>query len=67
MMELESGTKLHNFSASSFSIPTSPSVILSRFEEKGEIPKVGDIWIFKGYIFLDCFIKFFIPRVENLF
>jgi hypothetical protein len=56
-MELESGTWLQNSSASSFSLPTYPSVIISRFEEKGDIPMVGDIWIPKGYIPPDCFIN----------
>jgi hypothetical protein len=66
MMELESGIELHNSSVGYFSLPTSPSVVLSRFEKKGEIPRVGDIWIPKGYISLDCFIRFFIPGVEKL-
>jgi hypothetical protein len=58
---------LHNSNVSSFSLPISASVIISRFEEKGEIPKVGDIWIPKGYTFPNCFIIFFIPGIEKLF
>jgi hypothetical protein len=50
MMELESGTKLHNSSACFFSLFTPLSVVLSRFEEEGEISKIGDIWIPKGYV-----------------
>jgi hypothetical protein len=42
-------------------------VFLSRFEEKGEIHGVGDIWIPKGYISPNCFINFFILGVEKLF
>jgi hypothetical protein len=41
-MELESGITLHNSIVVSFSFPTFPSVV-SRFEKKNEIPKVGDI------------------------
>ncbi len=67
MMELESGTKLHNFSVGFFSLPTSLIVYVSRIEEKGEIPKVGDIWIPKGYTFPNCFVKFFIQEAEKLF
>jgi hypothetical protein len=57
---------LHNSSVGFFSLPTYPSVIISRFEEKGDIPKVGDIWIPKGYTPPNCFTRFFIPRVEKL-
>jgi hypothetical protein len=49
-----------------FSLPSYPSVVISRFEEKGDIPKVGDIWIPKGYTTPNCFIKNFIPRMEKL-
>ncbi len=66
-MELESGTKLHNFNVGSFSLPTSLIVVVSRIEEKGEIPKVGDIWIPKGYTSPNCFVKFFIQGVKKLF
>jgi len=65
VMELESGIELHNSSVGYFSLPTSPSVALSRFEKKGEIPRFGDIWIPKRYTFLDCFIRFFILGVEK--
>jgi hypothetical protein len=65
-MELESGIELHNSSVGSFSFPTYLNVVIPRFEEKGDIPKVGDIWILKGYIALDCFIRFFIPGVEKM-
>jgi len=41
MMELKSGTPLHNSSASSFSLLTFPNVVVSRFEERNEIPKVA--------------------------
>jgi len=61
VMELENGIELHNSNVGSFSLPTSASVVISRFEEKGEIPKVGDIWILKGYTSPNCFIIFFIP------
>jgi hypothetical protein len=67
VMELESGTKLHNSNACFFSFPTYLNVIISRFEEKGNIPKVGDIWILKRYTPPNCFINFFIPIVEKLF
>jgi len=67
MMELESGTKLHNSSVDFFSLSTPLSVVLSRFEEKGKISKIGDIWIPKGYASQDCFINFFILGVEKLF
>lgn len=66
MMELENGTKLHNSNVGFFSFPTYVIVIISWFEEKGEIPRVGDIWIPKGYTFPNCFIKFFILGVEKL-
>jgi hypothetical protein len=36
LMELKSGTN-------SFSLLTFPNVVVSRFEERSEIPKVGDI------------------------
>jgi hypothetical protein len=42
-MELESGIALHNSSVVSFSFFTFLNVVVSRFEEKNEIPKVGDI------------------------
>jgi hypothetical protein len=65
-MELKSGTTFHNSSASSFSLLTFLNVVVSRFEEKSEIPRVGDIWIPKACTSPNCFIKFFIPRIENL-
>jgi hypothetical protein len=43
MMELESGITLHNSNVVSFSFPTFPNVVVSRFKEKNEIPKVGYI------------------------
>jgi hypothetical protein len=43
MIELESGTMLHNSNACYFSLPTFLIVDVSRFEEKCEIPKVEDI------------------------
>jgi hypothetical protein len=43
MMELESGIALHNSSVVPFSFPTFPNVVVSRFDKKNEIPKVGDI------------------------
>jgi hypothetical protein len=43
MMELESGITLHNSIVVSFSFHTFPNVVFSRFQEKNEIPKVGDI------------------------
>jgi hypothetical protein len=64
-MELESGTTLHNSSASS-SFLTFPNVVISRFEERTEVPKVEDIWIPKAFASLYCFIKFFIPGIKNL-
>ncbi len=61
VIELENGIKLHNYNVGSFSLHTFVSVVISRFEEKGEIPKVGDIWIPKEYTSPICFIRFFIP------
>jgi hypothetical protein len=66
-MELESGTKLHNSTASFFSFLAYPNVVISRFEEKGDIHRVGVIWMPKGYTALYCFTRFFIPREEKLF
>jgi len=43
MMELESGITLHNSIVVSFSFHTFPNVVFPRFQEKNEIPKVGDI------------------------
>ncbi len=51
MMELKSGTTLHNSNASFFSLLTFPNVVVSRFEERIEIPRVGDIWIPKAYAY----------------
>jgi hypothetical protein len=42
-MELESGIMLDNSNVGFFSLPTSLSVVLSKFAKKGEIPMVGDI------------------------
>jgi hypothetical protein len=65
VMELESGTTLHNSNAGS-SLLTFPNVVISRFEEKSEVFKVGEIWIPKAFASLDCLIKIFIPRIKNL-
>jgi hypothetical protein len=65
-MELKSGSTLHNFSASSSSLLTFPNIDVSRFEESNEVLKVGNIWIPKAYVSLDCFIRFFIPGIEKL-
>ncbi len=43
MMELESQITLHNSRVVSFSFPTFPNVVVSKSEEKNEIPKVGYI------------------------
>ncbi len=43
MMESESGSTLHDSNASSFSLFTFPNIDVSRFEERIEVPKVGDI------------------------
>jgi len=67
VIKLENGIELHNSNVGSFSLPIFASVIISRFEEKSEIPKVGDIWIPKGYASPNCFIIFFIPGIEKLF
>lgn len=66
MMELESGTMLHNSNSGFFSLPTFLSVDVSSLEEKGEIPKDGDISIPKAYTSPNCFIKIFILNVEKL-
>jgi hypothetical protein len=42
-MEFANVTMLDNSNACFFSLPTFLSVDVSRFEKKGEIPKVGDI------------------------
>jgi hypothetical protein len=65
-MELESGTTLHNAIASFSSFLTFPNVVISRFEERSEVPKVEDIWIPKAFASLDCFIKIFILGIKNL-
>jgi hypothetical protein len=65
-MELESGTTLHISNVGSFSLLTFPSVVVSRFEERSEVCRVGNIWIPKAYASLDYFINFFILRIENL-
>ncbi len=66
MMEMESGSTLHNSSVGFSSFPIFPSINVSRIEERSEVPRVGDIWIPKVYIFPDCFIKIFISRIEKL-
>jgi hypothetical protein len=43
MMELEGGTTLHNFSASSSLLPTLPNTSIYIFEKEEEIPRVDDI------------------------
>jgi hypothetical protein len=43
VMELKSGTTLHNSNASSFSFFTFPNVVVSKFEKRSEIPRVEDI------------------------
>jgi hypothetical protein len=65
-MELRSGSTLHNFSVGFFSPFTFPNTDVARFEKRNEIPKVGHIWIPKDYVFPDCFIKVFIPRIKRL-
>jgi len=65
MIELESGTTLHNSSVSSSSFLTFPNVVISRFEERSEVPKVEDIWIRKAFAFLDYFIKVFILGIKK--
>jgi hypothetical protein len=42
-------------------------VLLFQGLKRKEIPRVGDIWIPKGYTSPNCFIRIFIPRVEKLF
>jgi hypothetical protein len=64
-MELESGTTLHNFNVGSSSLLTFPSVVVSKFEERSEVLRVGDIWIPKAYASPDYFIRFFILAIEN--
>jgi hypothetical protein len=66
-MGLKSGSTLHNSSVGSFSPFIFPNIDVVRFEEKNEIPRVGDIWIPKDYACPNCFIKFFIPRIKRLF
>ncbi len=66
MMELRSGSTLHNSNVRFFSPFTFPNIDVTRFEERNEIPKVGDIWIPKDYAFPNCFIRFFIPGIEKL-
>jgi hypothetical protein len=66
IMELENGTTLHISNVGSSSLLTFRNVVVSRFEERSEVPRVGDIWIPKAYASPDCFIKFFILGVENL-
>jgi hypothetical protein len=41
-MELESGTTLHTSNVGSSSLLTFLSVVVSRFEERSEVLKVGD-------------------------
>ncbi len=66
VMELKSGTTLHNSNASSFSFFTFPNVVVSKFEKRSEIPRVEDIWIPKAYISPNCCIRFFILGIEIL-
>lgn len=67
VMELRSGSTLHNFNVGSFSPFTFPNIDVARFEKRNEILKVRDIWIPKDYAFPDCFIRVFIPRIKRLF
>jgi hypothetical protein len=64
-MELENGTTLHTSNVGS-SLFTFPNVVVSRFEERSEVFKVGDIWISKAYASPNYFIRFFILGIENL-
>jgi len=63
MMELEGEITLHNFSASSFLLPTLPNTSIYIFEEKEEIPKASGIWIPRSYSSPNHFTHFFIPRI----
>jgi hypothetical protein len=65
-MKLKNGTTLHNSNVGSSSLFTFHSVLISKFEERSEVPRVGDIWIPKAFASLDCFIKFFIQGIKNL-
>jgi hypothetical protein len=57
---------LHNSNVGSSSLLTFPSIDVSRLEEINEVSRVGDIWIPKIYVSPNCFIKFFIPKIEKL-
>jgi hypothetical protein len=57
---------LHDSNASSYSLLTFHNVVISRFEEKSEVFKVGEIWILQTFASLDYLIKIFIPRINNL-
>jgi len=65
-MELESGTTLHTSNVGSYSFLTFLSVVVSRFEERSEVLRVGDIWIPKAYASPNYFIRFFILKIKNL-
>jgi hypothetical protein len=43
--KVHDGTTLHNFNASCSLLPTLPNTSIYIFEEKEQIPRVGDIWI----------------------
>ncbi len=64
MMELESETTLQILVQVLLHF-TFPDVVISRFEERSEVPKVEDIWIPKAFAFLDCFINVFILGIKN--
>jgi hypothetical protein len=63
-MELESETTLQILVQVLLHF-TFPDVVISRFEERSEVPKVEDIWIPKAFAFLDCFINVFILGIKN--
>jgi len=67
VMELRNGSTLHNFSLGFFSPFTFPNIDVARFDERNEIPGVGDIWIPNDYASPNYFIRFFILEIKRLF
>jgi hypothetical protein len=61
IMKLGGESTLHNISASSFPPFTFPNVDVNIFDEINEIPRIP-----KYDVSPNCFIRFFIPKIERL-